>query len=144
MTSNAGKSTTSDHRRHKKPKSEDVGIILSAEIRALQGDTELHPYSESTPRQEPAMTRDRGAPPRETQGPKEKRHHRRGLKKREGATSMTKPEVPPLTEPKGVAILTSSEIPAPLTGPKVPATRSWSEVTPLRTQPEVIDLTKDD
>jgi hypothetical protein len=119
----------SSHAEPKKPpkKPED----LSAEIRALQEDSELHAYPRSTRRQDPAMTRYRGAPPRETQAPKEKRRHRRSRKKREGATAS-------LTKPEGI----TSEIPTSLTEPEAPAARRLSEVT--QTQPEVIDLTEDD
>ena len=116
----------------KKPKKPEV-VDLSAEIRALELDIANNSYLHSTrPRQQPAMTRYHGAPPRaQVQVPKVKRRHRRSWKNRERPT---KPEVPtPLTEV--VAPPTSSEVHAP---------RSRPEVNPPRMQPEVIDLTKED
>ncbi|KAI9434538.1 hypothetical protein BJY52DRAFT_1198144 [Lactarius psammicola] len=101
---------------------EDVGI--SKEVSWLQDDIAANPCPESTqPRQEPAMSRYRGAPPK-SQPPhsKEKRRHsRQSRKKAKGPKPLTKPEAP-----------------GPLTNTEVLAPRS--EVT----SPDVIDLTGDD
>jgi hypothetical protein len=135
MSASAGKFTGCSHGkcdncRPKKPpkKPED----LSAEISALNKDIGLHPYPGSSRRQDPAMTRYHGAPPR-AQAPKKKRRHRRGEKKLARAL-LKKPEVP-APEPEGVA----SKIPVPPTEPEAPAARRLSE----KTQSEVIDLTDD-
>src|SRR6266581_2896425 len=108
---------------------EDAGI--SKEISWLQDDIAANPCPESTqPRQEPAMSRYHGAPPKSQSRPepKEKRRHsRRSRKKAKGSN--------PLTEP---------EAPGPLTKPDVPAPPRRSEVTPSWTQPDVIDLTGED
>ena len=118
---------------------EDAGI--SKEISWLQDDIAANPCPESTqPRQEPAMSRYHGAPPKSQSRPepKEKRcHSRRSWKKAKGSN--------PLTEPEEVAAhLTKPEAPGPLTKPEVPAPPRRSEVTPSRTQPDVIDLTGED
>ncbi|KAH9024330.1 hypothetical protein EDB84DRAFT_1564436 [Lactarius hengduanensis] len=82
----------------KRERSEDVG--LSAEIRRLEADIAEYPFPESErPRQAPAMTRYRAAPP---EAPKKKKC-RQNRKKPETETLglLTKPEVIDLTEEDG-------------------------------------------
>src|SRR6266571_4121184 len=101
---------------------EDAGI--SKEISSLQDDIAANPCPESTqPRQEPAMSRYRGAPLKSQlpQSKVKRRHSRQSRKKAKGPKPLTKPEAP-----------------GPLTNTEIPAPRS--EVT----SPDVIDLTGDD
>ena len=103
-----GKSTPEPSQ--KKPKKAEV-VDLSTEIHALELDVANNPHPDSSrPRQQPAMSRYRGASPRaRAQVPREKRRQRRSQKSRNGPA---KPEAP--------APLTSSEDPA----------RRRSELTP--------------
>jgi hypothetical protein len=101
---------------------EDI-VDLSAEIHHLETDIAEHPFPDSTrPRQAPAMTRYRGAPPRPQATPKDKK--RRPHRSRRKPAAPTNPDV------------------ASLTKPDVPLHRS--DEVPPQTQHEVIDLTGDD
>ena len=102
--------------------SEDAGI--SKEVSWLQDDIAANPCPESTqPRQEPAMSRYRGAPLKSQlpQSKVKRCHSCQSQKKAKGPKPLTKPEAP-----------------GPLTNTEIPAPRS--EVT----SPDVIDLTGDD
>ena len=98
-------------------------VDLSAEIRHLETDIAEHPFPESTrPRQAPAMTRYRGAPPRPQAIRKDKKRCTR--------RSRRKPATP-----------TNLDV-ASLTKPDVPFHRS--DEVPPQTQHEAIDLTGHD
>ncbi|KAI9442091.1 hypothetical protein BJY52DRAFT_1229166 [Lactarius psammicola] len=88
---------------------------LSGEIRYLERDIALHPYSESTPRQEPAMTRYCGVQARAHKQKKRARRSRRNG----GPTPLMEPEGPaPLAEPEGPAPLAEPQGPAALMQPE--------------------------
>ncbi|KAH8984705.1 hypothetical protein EDB92DRAFT_2116983 [Lactarius akahatsu] len=83
---------------------EDAG--LSKELKWLQDDLLVNPHPESTrPRQEPAMNRYHGAPPKPHPEPKKKRHHSRQSQKKAKGPNMPSE---------------SQEVPAPLKDPKAP------------------------
>ncbi|KAI9428815.1 hypothetical protein BJY52DRAFT_1200784 [Lactarius psammicola] len=135
---------------------------LSAEIRHLERDIALHPYSGSTPRQEPAMTRYCGV---QARAPKEKKRARKSRKNKgpvplmepEGSAPLMEPKGPaplvepsgpaPLIEPSGPAPLVEPSGPAPLAEPSGPAPLIESEgpalAEPEGADPEVVDLTKE-
>jgi hypothetical protein len=116
----------------KKQMREDVD--LSTEICFLETDIAEHQFPETQPRQAPAMTCYRGAPPQaQPEAPKEKRWHCRSQKKRKGP-ALTNPEVSPTPRSAPPRGQPHPEVPAPRGGLK----------SPPRTQPEVIDLTEED
>ncbi|KAI9436666.1 hypothetical protein H4582DRAFT_2058586 [Lactarius indigo] len=112
--SNFRRPPSSETKKRKRPVwvPDDGGI--SKEVKWLQDDIAANPCPESTrPRQEPAMSRYHGAPPKPKPEPKQKRRHSRRSRKKakelntltEVPTPQKKPEDPdPLMEPEHILL----------------------------------------